>query len=377
MAAMPPPPTRSAGDSVATVASVSAEDPNRFGSPKFREQRKSARIMLNAARPSMDEEQCVITGEDAEEDGEEGVEEEEESGQSRSSGGNIHPRTQGHGWLHAATTEELQEMIKVKGGEWLLRRRTSLAYDRAALRVVLTDLIKNGAHDPDRFLPDRLVESWMRGVADNWPSDEIDPPQNTFQALDLDGPWGPTARGVEIRQCTAVIEKGMGAFATRGIPRDAVIGVYWGELLVQREFNLRHGWKVSSGGSHVEVSVSEEAALTKRRRRLGALEPGRAPIGGIENGGSYCFALLPEEYDYSEERIAFIDAEDPNRSAWSRYINHANGESGECNCVSMVDAASSRVWFRAFRDILPGEEICFSYQGEMGEPLLVPFDLVS
>lgn len=166
--------------------------------------------MLHTSRPSLDEEQCVITGEDVS-----SAEEEEEK---EAKEGGLHPRLQGPGWLHAATTEELREMIRVRGGESLLSRRASLSYDQASLRAVLEDLIKNGSREPERHLPDNLVASWMRGVADEWPPDEIAPPRNADEARDVLGPWGPAARGVEIRECTDVPGKGKGVFATRRIP---------------------------------------------------------------------------------------------------------------------------------------------------------------
>ena len=71
----------------------------------------------------------------------------------------------------------------------------------------------------------------------------IAPPQTSGEALDPDGPWGATARGVEIRPCEDVPEKGMGAFATRSIPSGELVGVYWGERLTMREHALRHGWR--------------------------------------------------------------------------------------------------------------------------------------
>ena len=168
------------------------------------------------------------------------------------------------------------------------------------------------------------------------------------------------------------------------VSKARVIGVYWGERLVHRAFNLRHGWKVSSGGSRVDPSPAELETLAERRQRLDALEvygqlaaltralptpasdlapsdcrpcapsmcrpltPSRAyrmpsydpsaaelpvsstaatpepslrrqpssgaPIGGADNGGSYCFALLPEEYNYVDERVTYVrQRRDPNQ----------------------------------------------------------------
>lgn len=57
--------------------------------------------------------------------------------------------------------------------------------------------------------------------------------------------------------------------------------------------------------------------------------------------------------------LAFVDGEDPNRSSWCRYINHAKGDA--CNLVSKVDGLRYLVWFEAIRDIAAGEELGFDY----------------
>ena len=46
-----------------------------------------------------------------------------------------------------------------------------------------------------------------------------------------------------------------------------------------------------------------------------------APMGGADNGGGYTFSLLPDSASaIFPGRVAFIDAEDPHRSNWARYI---------------------------------------------------------
>jgi hypothetical protein len=84
-----------------------------------------------------------------------------------------------------------------------------------------------------------------------------------------------------------------------------------------------------------------------------------------------CFSLRKldapfsdSDTDYDED--AYVDAEDPKRSSWARYINHA--DAGECNATSNVDTANRLVWFHATRDILNGEEITFNYQGGDSDP---------
>jgi len=204
----------------------------------------------------------------------------------------------------------------------------------------------------------------MIHVDEIWPVDAPPPPSSAREALSCDGAWSPAAAGVEIRQCVDNPRKGLGAFAVRLLPARSVLGVYWGEKLTLREFNLRHGWNECSGGERVVATPAELQVLAERRARLESLGMGK-PIDGEENGGSYCFSVLPtgvDLHEVSEGRVAFIDAEDPNRSSWLRYINHASGGSdGCCNATSHVNAAEQLIWFTAQRDILPGEEISLNY----------------
>lgn len=197
-------------------------------------------------------------------------------------------------------------------------------------------------------------------VDEIWPSGPS-PPKSVHEAGD--GPFSLGSRGVEIRKCLDDPVKGLGAFAIRNIPARSVIGVYWGEKLTVREFNLRHGWNESSGGEQVVATPAEMEALAERRLRLESLGVG-APIDGADNGGSYCFSVLRTGTDPREataDQIAYIDAEDPNRSSWARYINSAEGGSDTCNATSHVNAEQQLVWFTATRDIRPGEEIAFDY----------------
>ena len=201
----------------------------------------------------------------------------------------------------------------------------------------------------------------MIHVDESWPVGELSPPKSASEALSSDGPWSSAARGAEIRECVDDPNKGLGAFAVRDIPMNSVIGVYWGEKLTLREFNLRHGWSESSGGERVVATPAELEALAERGRRLGSVGMG-APIDGEENAGGYCFSVMrtgADPREFAEGQVAYIDAEDPNRSSWLRYINHAD-EGSECNAASHVNAEEQLIWFTATRDIRPGEEISFN-----------------
>ena len=90
-------------------------------------------------------------------------------------------------------------------------------------------------------------------------------------------------------------------------------------------------------------------------------------MGGVDNGGSYIFATLlaacePEALPAGMgRRPIYVDAEDPTRSSWCRFINHAHYETPQCNLEPRSDPLRALVWFEARRAIRAGEELAFSY----------------
>ena len=166
------------------------------------------------------------------------------------------------------------------------------------------------------------------------------------------GNWSLSACNVEIRTCADPI-KGKGAFAKLPLKKGKTVGVYLGEKLNQEQYALRHFGDAAT-------TAAEVAHMKERSERLLLLDEG-APMGGIDNHGSYVFELFPSRVRLPSDRVAYLDAEDPNRSSWCRYINCAPATSTECNLVARVNAHRGLVWFEASRDIQENEELQFDY----------------
>ena len=202
-------------------------------------------------------------------------------------------------------------------------------------------------------------------TADRWPRGAPPPPQDV--SATRCEPWSPEAIGVAIRDCND-LDKGQGVFATGPIHQGKVIGVYMGELLSQRAYGERHRKPRLRTTPPAEGSAEHARMVEERKERivrLVALKEG-APIGGVSNDGKYGWELLPSSVRYSEDRIAYIDGEDPDRSSWVRYINNAPTGSDECNLIARVNAHRCRVWFEARRDIAEGEELHYDYRSSWG-----------
>ena len=201
-------------------------------------------------------------------------------------------------------------------------------------------------------------------AADAWPADELRaPPATDGDALDLHGVWSAEACGVAIRPCEDRPSKGLGAFAIHPIARGRVAGVYAGELLTAAEYRARHEvrrcWRTDA----------------ERVRRLSSLPPGRAPMGGADNGGAYVVCLVgsPELVGWASRddpsAPLYIDGEDDERSSWCRFINHVGSAEAACNLQLCVAAAPRPLaWLVATRDIAVGEELAFDYGPRYGLP---------
>ena len=279
----------------------------------------------------------------------------------------------------------------------------SLTVQETGLRSTLRKLVAacyRKAHSCTSLVVQAVVQSpwindWILWLsAPCWPKNEqAAPPRCVSDTLD-GTPWGMAARGVELRTCEEP-GKGKGIFAIRELKYKEVIGVYLGESLSQQAYALRHHtaspqlalhlWRDFPGGRHPSDAYSperlpEDATHPKIVRALAAASEDRAdrtarlakltegaPIGGAINRGKYVFTLLPETAHYPETRTAYLDAEDPSRSSWCRYINNAPSAAVQCNLIAHVDGLNSLIWFEAKRDIRRGEELHFCYAGEPSE----------
>jgi len=290
-----------------------------------------------------------------------------------------------------AATEAEKKKIRRRLGRASIDELSAACIGSVSQEAVLTHGLRNALCDQltDEVTGKRIdCDAWLQRVSDAWPDANRPPPQNKEEAIDPAGPWGAAALGVDIRDCGDAASKGKGAFAARAVSAGSLMGIYFGEALTQRQWAVRHGWSV---GKAPEQLTDEEAhAVEERRARLAALAD-EAPMGGVDNGGSYVFDTLKTAATRPgvkpiglEERPVFIDGEDPSRSSWCRFINHAHYGSSACNLSPRSDPSGAKagqplVWFVARRDIQPGEELCFCCASSwsrsvsrLGRPIPIP-----
>ena len=216
----------------------------------------------------------------------------------------------------------------------------------------------------------------VRRVAfSTWPYDDTIGPlpsdaPSRLAALDEDGPlFGKAARGVEVRKC-ADPSVGHGVFAIRDLRHGELVGVYQGERLTFNRWWLRHGAQRDAAGCLIgaaddgsAAALRDRASAAERHARLESLPDGARPIGGANNGGAYVFKLPHDCRDLVDGKPVYcIDAEDPTRSNWCRFINHAPGDDPEnCNVAVHLDEHGN-VWFVVSADCIHrGSELRFDY----------------
>lgn len=104
---------------------------------------------------------------------------------------------------------------------------------------------------------------------------------------------------------------GLGAFASTRVPKDTLLGTYEGEHLTAAELARRYPPASSA----------------------------------------------PPQYVFQRARDHFIDARDPKRSNWTRYINSPHGVAGRRPNARFTARGS----IRTTRALEPGEEILIHY----------------
>lgn len=108
--------------------------------------------------------------------------------------------------------------------------------------------------------------------------------------------------------------KGLGAFASRHLPVDIILGDYTGEILSRAK---------------------------------------------PESTGDYLFRI---------DESVLVDAENLDKSCWTRYINHSSEPNLRVKSLPFAYGGKPRIWFVTLRDIEPGEELCFDYGPEYWSP---------
>ena len=133
--------------------------------------------------------------------------------------------------------------------------------------------------------------------------------------------------------------------------------------------------QAAGDGVNVQYMTTEEAA-TGTCAVLVTADGERSLIANLAAANLFKVAHLEAEASKAvskmieaeecDDVVTTIDAEDPSRSTWCRYINHASEASAEVNLEVKVDMARKLIWFEALRDIAVGEELHFDYGDEYG-----------
>ena len=114
----------------------------------------------------------------------------------------------------------------------------------------------------------------------------------------------------------------------------------------------------------VAAAAAGGAAGRRKKAVAGEGELGEPADKKRSNRGKYIWDLLPKSVRYDNSRVAYVDAEDPFRSSWCRYINHAPTSTQGCNLTTRVDALRGLIWFESRREIDIGDELQCDYLGD-------------
>ena len=135
---------------------------------------------------------------------------------------------------------------------------------------------------------------------------------------------------------TEVPGKGRGVVASKFITQHTVVGDYAGEHLSEKQKDRLYL------PSHHHEQTEEDLAWLKSRKERGQTAT-----------GDYLFGVSGID--------CFIDAEDEERSNWTRFLNHDSNPNLVVKSLPSGMDGNPRVFFVAIRDIVENEELCFSY----------------
>ena len=142
--------------------------------------------------------------------------------------------------------------------------------------------------------------------------------------------------------------KGRGVLALSPIPMHTDVGDYIGEHITGKQKDCRYL------PSQFSYRTKQDLVWAKSRQDCKQTTTGH-----------YLFGVSSLDL--------FIDAEDEQKSNWTRFLNHDDHAPNlRVKCLPSGVGGKPRVWFVASRDISPGEELTFSY----GEDYWFEGDLV-
>lgn len=163
---------------------------------------------------------------------------------------------------------------------------------------------------------------------------------------DVDAATGLCAAGnVRIAKCSSE-SKGFGAFAVNPLEPGIEVGRYQGEALTFGELMARYG---GGGESHLEYEAAnwQAAWVADRQKR------------GVGVTGTYVFnaGSCP-----TTNRIILVDAEDPQFSNWTRFINHSARQPNlealyEVEAGTAGERGTPVVRFVVLRAVAAGDEV--------------------
>ena len=155
-------------------------------------------------------------------------------------------------------------------------------------------------------------------------------------------------------------QMGLGVFAKKKLKKGVVLGKYIGEVLTTFKFHKRYpeppiyAWLKNTETKRFK----KELSVWKKNKRQGTPPLPCAPIQYPENRSGYYIVYQGKRH---------IDAEDPEKSNWTRFINHKPFSKKANTCFT-----SGNINIKTSRDIEPGEELYINYGSKFFEQVHYP-----